>query len=92
MSGRAQYARAASDRCRLPAVRAAAAALLPRSPRPHGRKRSCSLTEIEVFFGGAAGGGKTVALLMAALQYADVPGYHALLVRPSLAELQLAAA
>ena len=29
------------------------------------------------FFGGAAGGGKSIALLMAALQYADVPGYHA---------------
>jgi len=43
----------------------------------------------EVFYGGAAGGGKTAALLMSALQYADVPGYHALLLRPSLAELAL---
>jgi predicted phage terminase large subunit-like protein len=43
-----------------------------------------------VFFGGAAGGGKSVALLMAACQYTDVPGYNALLLRPSLVELQLA--
>ena len=48
------------------------------------------LREKEVFFGGAAGGGKSVAILMAALQYADVPGYHALVLRPSLTELQLA--
>lgn len=44
----------------------------------------------EVFFGGAAGGGKSVAILMAALRYSDVPGYDALILRPSLAELQLA--
>jgi len=47
------------------------------------------LPDREVFFGGAAGGGKSVALFMAALQFADVPGYHALVLRPSLAELQL---
>ena len=43
----------------------------------------------EAMYGGAAGGGKSVALLMAALQYVDVPGYHALLLRrtfPSLAK------
>jgi predicted phage terminase large subunit-like protein len=39
------------------------------------------LPGLEAFFGGAAGGAKSVALLMAALQYADVPGYAALLVR-----------
>ena len=44
----------------------------------------------EAFFGGAAGGGKSIALLMAALQYSDVPGYAALLLRPTLSELQLA--
>jgi predicted phage terminase large subunit-like protein len=47
------------------------------------------LPVLEVFYGGAAAGGKTVSLLMAAHQYADVPGYHALLLRPSLTELQL---
>jgi hypothetical protein len=48
------------------------------------------LSAFEVFFGGAAGGGKSLALLMAALQYSDVPGYDALLLRPTLSELQLA--
>ena len=35
----------------------------------------------ETLYGGAAGGGKSNWLLMAALQYADVPGYAALLLR-----------
>jgi predicted phage terminase large subunit-like protein len=42
----------------------------------------------EAFYGGAAGGGKSVALLAAALQHADVPGYSALLIRRSYLELQ----
>src|SRR5215213_2464307 len=47
------------------------------------------LREREVFFGGAAGGAKSTGMLMDALQYSDVPGYDALLLRPSLSELQL---
>lgn len=43
----------------------------------------------EALFGGAAGGGKSDALLMAALQYVDVPGYAALLMRKTLADLKL---
>jgi predicted phage terminase large subunit-like protein len=43
----------------------------------------------EVLFGGAAGGGKSDALLMAALQYADVPGYAALLLRRTWPDLVL---
>ena len=46
------------------------------------------LAHKEAFYGGAAGGGKSVALLASALQYADVPGYSALLVRRSYMELQ----
>src|SRR5688500_7317544 len=45
--------------------------------------------EREVLYGGAAGGGKSVALLMAALQYATVPGYSALLLRRTYADLNL---
>ena len=44
---------------------------------------------IEALFGGAAGGGKSSALLMAALQYVDVPGYSALLLRRTFADLSL---
>jgi predicted phage terminase large subunit-like protein len=47
------------------------------------------LTQLEALYGGAAGGGKSVALLMAALQYCDVPAYHALLLRTSLNEFFL---
>lgn len=43
----------------------------------------------EAMFGGAAGGGKSDALLMAALQYVDVPGYSALILRRTWADLVL---
>lgn len=43
----------------------------------------------EAFFGGAAGGGKSDALLMAALQYVDVPYYAAIIFRKSYTDLQL---
>jgi predicted phage terminase large subunit-like protein len=44
---------------------------------------------LEALFGGAAGGGKSSALLMAALQYVDVPGYSAILFRRTYADLSL---
>jgi len=44
---------------------------------------------IEALFGGAAGGGKSSALLMSALQYVDVPGYSAILFRKTFADLSL---
>lgn len=43
----------------------------------------------EMLFGGAAGGGKSDALLMAALQYVEVPGYSAILLRQSYKDLSL---
>lgn len=46
-------------------------------------------TALEALFGGAAGGGKSDALLLAALQYIDVPSYSALLLRRTYAELNL---
>lgn len=45
--------------------------------------------EFEVLYGGAAGGGKTDALLMAALQYVHIPGYAALLLRRTYTDLSL---
>lgn len=41
----------------------------------------------EAFFGGAAGPGKSSALLMAALQYVDHPGYNAILFRRTYKDL-----
>jgi len=43
----------------------------------------------EALYGGAAGGGKSDALLMAALQYADMPGYNAILFRRTYQDLML---
>jgi predicted phage terminase large subunit-like protein len=43
----------------------------------------------EILYGGAAGGGKSVAQLMAALQFADIPGYSAILFRKTFADLSL---
>jgi len=43
--------------------------------------------EREVFYGGTAGGGKSVAMLMAALQYVEAPGYSALILRRTYPEL-----
>lgn len=43
----------------------------------------------EAFFGGAAGPGKSDALLAGALQYVDVPGYAALILRKTYADLAL---
>lgn len=41
----------------------------------------------EALYGGAAGGGKSSALLAAALQYVDVPGYSAILFRRTFPDL-----
>lgn len=47
------------------------------------------LPDREALYGGAAGGGKSDALLMAALQYVNVPNYAALLLRRTYADLSL---
>lgn len=41
----------------------------------------------EVFYGGQLGGGKSVAQLAAALMHVDKPGYYALLIRRTYADL-----
>jgi hypothetical protein len=43
----------------------------------------------EALYGGAAGGGKSDALLMAALQYIHIPNYSALLLRRTYSDLAL---
>lgn len=42
----------------------------------------------EILYGGAAGGGKSAGILAAGLQYVDYPGYDALIVRRSYADLE----
>jgi predicted phage terminase large subunit-like protein len=49
----------------------------------------CALDCLEALYGGAAGGGKSDALLMAALQYVDIPTYNAILFRKSLQDHNL---
>jgi len=46
-----------------------------------------SLDCLEAMFGGAAGGGKSQSLLLAALQYVDIPGYSAGLFRRTFTDL-----
>jgi len=46
----------------------------------------------EAFYGGAAGGGKSDALLMAALQYVETPDYSAILFRKTFSDLKLGGA
>ncbi len=58
----------------------------PHTPHPKQKKFMAS-EEREGLFGGAAGGGKSDALLMDVLQYADEPGFSALLVRKTYADL-----
>lgn len=43
----------------------------------------------ELFFGGSGGGGKSFSLLAAALQFVDVPGYSALILRRKLTDLTM---
>lgn len=63
-----------------------AASFTPHTPHPK-QADFLSLDCLEALFGGAAGGGKSDALLMAALQYVHVPGYTAGLFRRTYADL-----
>lgn len=61
---------------------------IPHDPTPK-QLAFLSLPHLEAFYGGAAGPGKTEALLMGALQYVDIPGYAALVLMRSYSDLSL---
>lgn len=60
----------------------------PQAPTPK-QAAFLALTCREALYGGGAGSGKTSALLMSALQYVHIPGYSALVLRRSYADLAL---
>lgn len=61
---------------------------IPHRPTPP-QQAFLFLDCLEALYGGAAGGGKSDALLMGALQWVDAPGYAALLLRRTYADLAL---
>lgn len=61
---------------------------VPHTPHPK-QAQFLALDCLEALYGGAAGGGKSDALLMAAAQYVHVPGYKAILFRRTYKDLSL---
>lgn len=62
---------------------------IPCDPTPKQRAFLLMNDTKEILYGGAAGGGKSVAQLMGALQFVDIPGYSAILFRKTYADLSL---
>ena len=63
----------------------------PHVPHPK-QQQFLALTDREALYGGAAGGGKSDALLMEVLRDVETPGYAALALRRTFADLKLSGA
>jgi hypothetical protein len=61
--------------------------LIPHLPSPK-QYQFLELECLDAMYGGAAGGGKSDALLMGGVQFWEVPGYAALILRRTLADLK----
>lgn len=62
---------------------------IPHVPHPPQQAFLLLSQVAEALYGGAAGGGKSDAGLMGTLQFADVPGYSALIIRRTFQDLAL---
>ncbi len=84
-----QYAAAVKNR-RLRRERAASrvSRWAPHTPTAK-QETFLNLNVDEALYGGAAGGGKSDAILMGALKYVDLPEYKAIIFRNTLADLKL---
>lgn len=65
-------------------------AYIPNRPTKKQRAALCLNHVREIFYGGALGSGKSDWLLMEALQYVDIPDYHVLILRKTLADARKA--
>jgi predicted phage terminase large subunit-like protein len=57
-------------------------------PNPGPQERFLACPAFEVCYGGAAGGGKSAAILMGATRYIHIPQYRALILRRTIPELK----
>lgn len=63
---------------------------IPKDKKPTPKQLAfLSLTSSEALYGGAAGGGKSEALLFDALRFADVPGFAAIIFRRTIEDAEL---